>query len=203
MGRKCCYNSYSCPPCYNPCCPPFFGPCCPPPCNPCAAFCNPCYDNFNCCCDSCSTKGNSYFVASSNDNVDISGQPSPYTVIFTEQQDCLCEYVNNTTFIPKCKGYYKVNTSVSVTNNGSSTASVTVAIAVNGIQRSVSGPTDITSGNSNVFSLSPNLYLCKGDVVYVTVSPTAGLSLGTRSFNGSKCGNNSCCKSSCCNNSCC
>jgi hypothetical protein len=118
--------------------------------------------------------------------------------MFTEQQDCLCEYVNNTTFIPKCKGYYKFNTNVSVTNNGVS-ASVTVAIVVNGVQKSASGPTTISTGSSNVFTLSPNLYLCKGDVVYVTVSPTAGLSLGTRSFNGSKCGSNSsCCKSSCC-----
>jgi len=197
MGRNCCYKSYSCAPCYNPCCPPYFGPCCPPPCNPCAAFCNPC-PTYDCCCDSCNTKGSSYFVGSSSGPTDISGQASPYTIDFTEQQDCLCEYVNNTTFIPKCKGYYKFNVSVVVNNTGDTNSSVTVALVVNGVQKSTSVNT-VTAGGQLTFTLAPSLYLCKGNSVYVTITPTAFITLGTRTFSGSKCGSSgsSCCSSSC------
>jgi len=196
MGRKC-YKSYSCSPCYNPCCPPFLGPCCPPPCcpPPCVPFCNPCYGSeWH---DSYDEKHISYFVASSVNTLDISGNSSPYTIPFTEQQDCLCEYVNDSTFIPKCKGYYKFNATVTVNNNSDTSQLVTVAIVVNGVPKS-SLPMTIQTNSSYTFSLTPSICLTKGNTVYVTITPTSSISLGNRSFNGSKCGRSGSCSSSCC-----
>lgn len=199
MGRKCCSKSYSCSPCYNPCCPPFLAPCCPPPCcppcNPCQAFCNPCYGS-SCSCDSCSDCGKSYFVASSSNEIDISGQTSPYTIDFTEQQDCLNEYVNNTTFIPKCKGYYKFNVNVNVIND-ITTQNISVALFVNGIQKAIQTQS-VAQTASQSFSLSQSLCLKRGDSVYVVIFPTSGVSLGVRTFSGSKCGSSSCSSSCCC-----
>lgn len=211
MGRKCCSKKISCNPCcppyFNPCCPPYFGPCCPPPC---AAFCcPPCCDDFshssNCGCDSCSNKGKSSFSASSSNTVDLSGQASPYVIIFDEQQDCLCEYANNTTFIPKCKGYYNFKVNVTVNQSGSLTQTVTVALVVNGTTKATSIFEFTTSGQTKTFTINQSICLNKCDNVYVTISPTNSLQLtGVRSFCGSKCGNSgsSCCSSSC-GSSCC
>ena len=201
MGRKCCNQNYSCSPCFNPCfnpCypPPFFGPCCPPPCIP--KF----YDND----DSCSKK--SYFTAQSSNVIDISGQASPYTVLFEEQQDCLCEYINNSTFIPKKKGYYKFTVNVTAALDTSMNQTVTVNLMVNNIAKGT-----VTKNFVNLdpftFSISQNLCLNSCDNVYVTISPTFNVQLvGIRTFTGST--NGSCsssyssCSSSCssCSSSC-
>lgn len=202
MGRKYCSKKIACNPCcppyFNPCCPPYFGPCCPPPCNPCAAFCCPQSD---CCCDSCSDKGKSYFSASSSNTVDLSGLVSPHVITFDEQQDCLCEYANNTTFIPKCKGYYNFKVNVTATQTATLSRTVTVALVVNGTTKASSTFDYTTLNQSNTFTINQSICLNKCDNVYVTISPTTSLQLtGVRSFCGSKCGNSgsSCCSSSCC-----
>jgi len=208
MGKRCCSKKISCNPCcppyYNPCCPPFFGPCCPPP------FCcpPPCCDGFshpsNCGCDSCSSSnGKSYFNASSSGTVDLSGLNSGEVIVFAEQQDCLCEYANNTTFIPKCKGYYNMKVNVSVTSNVAQTVSVN--LVVNGVVKATVAKTFTTSSSEQLFTINQSVCLNKCDNVYVTVTSNespfeANTKLtGVRSFCGSRCGNSgsSCCSSSC------
>jgi hypothetical protein len=138
----------------------------------------------------------SYFVATSSNALDISGQPSPYTIPFHEQQDCLCEYVNDTTFVPKCKGYYKFNLSVTAINNSVSSQSITVALVVDGVQKAVSTE-NVGASFQRTFNLNQSIYLNKGNNVYVTIQPTTSITLTNRSFNGSKCGRSSCSCSSC------
>lgn len=199
MGRRCYSKTYSCNPCcppyFNPCCPPYFGPCCPP-CNPCASFCCPQTD---CCCDSCSNKEKSYFSASTTGTLDLSGLSSPQVITFDEQQDCLCEYANNTTFIPKCKGYY--NFKVNVTANIEVSQTVTVSLMVGATAKATSV---FTGTGSRTFTINQSICLNKCDNVYVTISsstsPFSSIQLtGVRSFCGSKCGNSA---SSCCSTSC-
>ena len=218
MGRRCYTKKISCNPCcppyYNPCCPPFFGPCCPPP------FCcpPPCCDDFshpsNCGCDSCSSKGGkSYFSASSSNTVDLSGLTSPPApvITFAEQQDCLCEYANDTTFIPKCKGYYSMKVNVTVTSDIDQTVSVN--LVVNGAIRATVSKDFTTSISSQVFTINQSVCLNKFDNVYVTITSTVSSPFenttqitGVRSFSGSRCGNSgsSCCgsSSSCCSSGC-
>lgn len=211
MGRRGCSKNYSCSSsCFNPCYPPLFGPCCPPPCLPLCCpppLCNQSWDSCNC--DSCKSKGVSYFLGSSSSPIDISGQTSPYVVIFEEQQDCLCEYANNTTFIPKCKGYYKFSVNVTATIDVSSASTVTVNLVANGQPKA---STSYTFNNIGSYTFKINQCICldKGVPVYVTISPTKSLDLtGVRTFSGSKMNwkNSSCCNSSCssscCNSSCC
>lgn len=214
MGRNFYSRNSCCSPCYNPCaplCAPFCGPICPPPCGP-FFGCPPCGPIYDCCKSYESyDEGKTYVIANSGDNVDLSGAASPYTINFQEQQDCLCEFSNNTTFIPKCNGNYKFNVSVAV--NAPDAGLYRLSINVNGTDK-YSYDLNITTAGTQTANFCANLALCKGNIVIVTIkAPGAastfalGTSLGARvlTINKSKCcspcgGSSSCCKKSC---SCC
>jgi hypothetical protein len=121
-------------------------------------------------------------------------------IVFEEQQDCLCEYANNTTFIPKCKGYYSMKVNVSVTSDV--LQNVSVKLMVNGIERAkVTKGFSGSGSETQVFAINQSICLNKGDTVYVAiesdVSPFESNTqlTGVRSFSGSRCGNSG---SSCC-----
>ncbi len=206
-SRNSCYSN-----CYNPCAPlcaplcapcgPFLGPLCPP-CGP--LLCPPsCYPKYECY-DSCDN-GKTYVIANSQDTIDLSGVVAPYTIPFQEQQDCLCEFSNNTTFIPKCNGNYKFNVSATVTAPDAGVYSI--KIVVNGTAQYTYSLTFATAGTQTA-NFCTNLSLCKGNIVIVTLTPPTGSTfasgtlLGARvlTINKSKCGS-SCCKKSCCSSSC-
>ena len=217
MGR----NFYSRSSCYSPC----FNPCAPL-CSPCVPYCGPCAPFLGCgpcgpvpyydCCksyESCD-KDSTYVIASSNDTVDLSGITSPYTIPFQEQQDCLCEFSNNTTFIPKCNGNYKFNVSVPVTVT-TQTGTYSIKIVVNGTDKYTYSLTFNTAGTQTA-NFCANLALCRGNIVIVTITAptgnntpfTTGTALGSRTLTINKSkgcspcgGSSSCCKKSC--SSCC
>jgi len=204
MGKSCCSPCYqSCfnpcfQPCWNPCCPP---PCLPVPCGPCGAFYNPKY-NSNCCDDSCGCcSKKSSFTASDSTPIDISlNVPTYNPITFYKVTDCNCEYVQNTTFLAKCKGSYKFNTVVSLLTTGSS-INITESLSLfkNGVAVFTTTPVNITTATTTTLNICTNLCLCKGDTVTVglnqtVVSGNVALS-GARTFSGSKCGggNGGCC----------
>jgi len=195
MGKSCCNNS-CCQPCFNPC----FNPCCPPPClpvpfGPCGAFYNPKY-NSNCCDDSCGCcSKKSAFTATDSTLIDVTTNVPTYNpIIFYKVSDCNCEYVQNSTFLAKCKGSYKFNAVVSVLTAGASVdVSESLSFFKNGTAVATSAVVPITTATTTTLSLCTTLCLCKGDTVTVGLNQviTAGtVSLsGARTFSGSKCGN--------------
>jgi hypothetical protein len=217
MGRSF-YSRYSsCSPCYNPCtpyaCAPLCGPCFPPPCFP----CGPCAPITDCCksYESCDTKS-TYVIANSINTIDLSGSTTtPYTIPFQEQQDCLCEFFNDTTFIPKCNGNYKFNISVTVTADVSSTEYLN--LVVNGVTKA-SAAVVINPSGSQTVSLTSTLCITKGSIVIVQLSAAPltafaqGVTITNRSLTINKsnccspCGSSSSCcssKSSCGCKKCC
>jgi hypothetical protein len=215
MGRNFYSRNSCCSPCYNPCAS-FCGPICPPPfCGPCLPPCGPylgCPPYYDCCKSYESyDHQKTYVIANSQDTVDLSGVTAPYTINFQEQQDCLCEFSNNTTFVPKCNGNYKFNVSVAVTASADGLGTYSIKIVVNGTDKYTYSLTFNNAGTQTA-NFCANLALCKGNIVIVTITPPtgnnttfeSGTSLGARvlTINQSKCcspcGGKSCCSKSCC-----
>jgi hypothetical protein len=211
-SRNSCYSN-----CFNPCVP-FCGPICPPcgpflpPCGPCLPLCPPCGPYYDDCCKSHDDNGKTYVIANSQDSVDLSGVVAPYTISFQEQQDCLCEFTGNTTFIPKCNGTYKFNVSATVTATSSGLGVYSIKIVANGTDKYTYSLT-FTNAGTQTANFCANLSLCKGNIVIVTITPPTGNStpfapgtvLGSRvlTINKSKCcGGNSCCSKSSCSSCC-
>ncbi len=201
MGRSRC-----CPPPCNPCCPiPFYNPCY----NPCVGYspcppwfppgCNPCcddgYDSCNSCCNN--KKTDFFGSTTASETTTYSSSNTPVTLTFTEVKDCACNYNNNNTFNPTCKGTYTLNVSVPVSNFVNaidSTATATIQLKSNDVVKASATSTSATT-------LTINSTLCLGpcDNVTVCLVVTGGTvdiaSASTRTFSGYS---SRCCKTKCC-----